>query len=73
MLGAPSFALFADGKLSSEARFTPLSTQETSVFSSPTDKVYETPTAASHPNLIEKAAKQIAPILDPIAKMISHK
>jgi hypothetical protein len=45
----------------------------TSVFSSPTDKVYETPPAVSDPNLIEKAAKQIAPILDPIAKMISHK
>jgi hypothetical protein len=29
MPGAPSFALFADGRLSSEARFTPLSTQET--------------------------------------------
>jgi hypothetical protein len=45
----------------------------TSVFSSPTDKVYETTPVVSDPNLIEKAAKQIAPILDPIAKMISHK
>jgi len=45
----------------------------TSIFSSPTDKVYETPLASSDPNLIEKAAKQIATVLDPIAKIISHK
>jgi hypothetical protein len=45
----------------------------TSIFASPTDKVYETPAVSNDPNLIEKAAKQLAPILDPIAKIISHK
>ena len=45
----------------------------TSIFSSPTDKVYETQAAPNDPNLIEKAVKQLTPILDPIVKIISHK
>lgn len=45
----------------------------TSIFSSPTDKVYETQATTNDPNLIEKAVKQLTPILDPIVKIISHK
>lgn len=44
-----------------------------SVFSSPTDKVYETHTASTESKGIENAVKQLGPILDPIAKILGHK
>lgn len=44
-----------------------------SVFSSPTDKVYEVDTSSSETKGIENAVKQLGPILDPIAKIFGHK
>lgn len=44
-----------------------------SVFSSPTDKVYETHTASAEPTGIEGAVKQLGPILEPLAKIFGHK
>ena len=44
-----------------------------SVFSSPTDKVYEVNTASGESKGIENAVKQLGPILDPLAKIFGHK
>lgn len=44
-----------------------------SVFSSPTDKVYEVATAPGESKGIENAVKQLGPILDPLAKLFGHK
>ncbi|HZY74440.1 MAG TPA: hypothetical protein VFE22_15135 [Edaphobacter sp.] len=44
-----------------------------SVFSSPTDKVYEVNTASGESKGIENAVKQLGPILDPLAKLFGHK
>lgn len=44
-----------------------------SVFSSPTDKVYEVHTASGESKGIENAVKQLGPILDPLAKLFGHK
>ena len=44
-----------------------------SVFSSPTDKVYEANTASAESASIEGAVKQLGPILDPLAKILGHK
>lgn len=44
-----------------------------SVFSSPTDKVYETHTASTESKGIEGAVKQLGPVLEPLAKILGHK
>lgn len=44
-----------------------------SVFSSPTDKVYEVNTASTESKGIENAVKLLGPILDPLAKIFGHK
>jgi hypothetical protein len=44
-----------------------------SIFSSPTDKVYEVNTAPAESKGIENAVKQLGPILDPLAKLFGHK
>ncbi|MGB6973135.1 MAG: hypothetical protein WBD67_00485 [Terracidiphilus sp.] len=44
-----------------------------SVFSSPTDKVYDANTASTESKGIENALKQLGPILDPLAKIFGHK
>jgi hypothetical protein len=43
----------------------------TNVFTSPTDKVYETHHSATEPDSLEKTVKQIKPILDPILNLLS--
>lgn len=44
-----------------------------SVFSSPTDKVYEVNTVPGESKGLENAVKQLGPILDPLAKIFGHK
>lgn len=44
-----------------------------SVFSSPTDKVYETTKASTEPTTIEGAVKKLGPLLETLSKFIGHK
>lgn len=43
------------------------------VFSSPTDKVYETTKTSTETKSIKGAVKQLRPILEPLAKILGHK
>lgn len=48
-------------------------TSITSVFSSPTDKVYETVSVTTDLSSLEKAGKQLRSILEPFLKILNHK